>query len=153
MSQTHKTRQCVDHNPSADTHLAQRGAEKIMRFGSASFRGGNPSVCPLLSFFCVDAWQLIGLRFMMGLALGGLLPSVQSVIRRNVPDRNAGSVLGYLVSSQFADQVVGPMVGGFIGGHFGMKAVFLTTAAVLAFGAACARAMTPDTLSRRPDGQ
>jgi MFS family permease len=102
--------------------------------------------------YVVNAWQLIGLRFAMGLALGGLLPSITSVIRRNVPDRNAGSILGYLVSSQFAGQVAGPMLGGFVGGHFGMRAVFLTTAVLLALGAAGATAMTPEAIRRPPRG-
>jgi MFS family permease len=82
----------------------------------------------------------------MGLALGGLLPSITSVIRYNVTDINAGLILGYLVSAQFAGQVVGPLLGGFIGGHLGVHAVFLTTAALLAAGAALARTMTPEAI-------
>ncbi|MDB5563510.1 MAG: transporter [Tardiphaga sp.] len=108
------------------------------------------AACLLLpQAYAVAAWQLIGLRFAMGLALGGLLPSITSVIRNNVTDSNAGSILGYLVSSQFAGQVVGPLLGGFIGGHLGVHAVFLTTAALLAVGAALARTMTPEAI-RRP---
>jgi MFS family permease len=108
------------------------------------------AACLLLpQAYAVAAWQLIGLRFAMGLALGGLLPSITSVIRNNVTDSNAGSILGYLVSSQFAGQVVGPLLGGFIGGHLGVHAVFLTTAALLAVGAALARTMTPGAI-RRP---
>jgi len=33
--------QFVDHCPSADTHLAQSGAEKTTRFGSARLKGGK----------------------------------------------------------------------------------------------------------------
>src|SRR6185437_10037855 len=44
--------------------------------------------------FVTAGWQLIGLRFLMGLALGGLLPCVASVIRHNVPERSTGSILG-----------------------------------------------------------
>ena len=99
--------------------------------------------------FVTEVWQLIGLRFAMGLALGGLVPCITSVLRYSVPDRITGSVLGYSVSSQFAGQVVGPLLGGFMGGHFGMRAVFLATAALLALGAACTWAMTPEPI-RRP---
>src|SRR5437588_12182357 len=74
--------------------------------------------------FVTAGWQLIGLRFLMGLALGGLLPCVATVIRHNVPDHFVGTVLGYSISSQFAGQVAGPLIGGFIGGHVGMRAVF-----------------------------
>lgn len=86
--------------------------------------------------FVTNAWQLIGLRFLMGLALGGLLPCIAAVIRHNVPDNVAGFALGYSTSSQYAGQVVGPLLGGFIGGHIGMRAVFLGTCVLMALGAA-----------------
>jgi|GEM_PF-58188 MFS family permease len=85
--------------------------------------------------FVATGWQLIALRFLMGLALGGLLPCITAVVRHNVPDHCVGSVLGYSLSSQFAGQVTGPLVGGFIGGHIGMRAVFLGTSALLLVGA------------------
>lgn len=86
--------------------------------------------------FVTEGWQLVALRFLMGLALGGLLPCVTSVIRHNVPDGVGGNVLGLSISAQYVGQVAGPVLGGFIGGHFGMPAVFLGTAALLAAGAA-----------------
>ena len=80
-------------------------------------------------------WQHAALRFLMGLSLGGLLPCIASVIRHSVPDGAAGGMLGYSTSSQYAGQVVGPLAGGFIGGHFGMRAVFLGTSVLMAAGA------------------
>lgn len=85
--------------------------------------------------FVTEAWQLIGLRFLMGLALGGLLPCISSVIRHNVPDRIAGSVLGFSVSAQYVGQVAGPVAGGFVGGRMGMPWVFIGTSILIAAGA------------------
>jgi MFS family permease len=85
--------------------------------------------------FVTSGWQLIVLRFLMGLALGGLLPCIASVIRHNVPEAITGSILGYSVSAQYAGQVLGPISGGFVGGHVGMRAVFLGTAVLMAAGA------------------
>jgi MFS family permease len=85
--------------------------------------------------FVTTGWQLVALRFLMGLSLGGLLPCIASVIRHSVPDGVAGGMLGYSTSSQYAGQVVGPLAGGFVGGHFGMRAVFLGTAVLMAAGA------------------
>ncbi|MER8506382.1 multidrug efflux MFS transporter [Mesorhizobium sp. M0199] len=86
--------------------------------------------------FVTQGWQLVGLRFLMGVALGGLLPCITSVIRHNVPDGVGGNVLGLSISAQYVGQVAGPLLGGFVGGHFGMRAVFLGTSVLMAGGAA-----------------
>jgi MFS family permease len=86
--------------------------------------------------FVSQSWQLVALRFLMGLALGGLLPCITTVIRHNVPDAVGGNVLGLSISAQYVGQVAGPLAGGFVGGHFGMPAVFLFTSALMALGAA-----------------
>lgn len=85
--------------------------------------------------FVTSGWQLVVLRFLMGLSLGGLLPCIASVIRHNVPERVAGNMLGYSTSAQYAGQVAGPLLGGFVGGHIGMRAVFLGTCVLMAAGA------------------
>ena len=86
--------------------------------------------------FVTASWQLVALRFLMGLSLGGLLPCIAAVIRHNVPDAVAGRTLGYSTSAQYAGQVIGPLAGGFVGGHIGMRAVFLGTCVLMAGGAA-----------------
>jgi MFS family permease len=78
--------------------------------------------------FVTAGWQLVALRFLMGMALGGLLPCVASVIRHSVPQT-------YSTSAQYVGQVLGPFLGGFVGGHFGMRAVFLGTCVLMAAGA------------------
>jgi len=85
--------------------------------------------------FVTSGWQLVLLRFLMGLSLGGLLPCIASVIRHNVPERVAGNMLGYSTSAQYTGQVAGPLLGGFVGGHIGMRAVFLGTCVLMAAGA------------------
>jgi MFS family permease len=117
---------------------ASRLGKLADRVGHWSVIVGALAVAALLlvpQAFVTESWQLIALRFLMGLALGGLLPCITSVIRHNVPDGVGGNVLGLSISAQYAGQVVGPLLGGFVGGHFGMRAVFLMTALLMAVGA------------------
>ena len=99
---------------------------------------GCLSACALLLIpqaFVTAAWQLIGLRFLMGIALAGLLPAITATIRHSVPQAAAGTILGYSTSAQYAGQVLGPLAGGFVGGQIGMRAVFLGTTVIMAAGA------------------
>jgi MFS family permease len=108
------------------------------RIGPTRVIAGGLAVAGLLLIpqaFVTAEWQLLALRFAMGLALGGLLPCIASVVRHAVPARLAGGVLGYSTSAQYAGQVVGPLAGGAIGGYYGPRAVFLATAAVMMIGA------------------
>jgi MFS family permease len=108
------------------------------RIGPTHVIAGGLAVAGLLLIpqaFVTAEWQLLALRFAMGLALGGLLPCIASVVRHAVPARSAGGVLGYSTSAQYAGQVVGPLAGGAIGGYYGPRAVFLATAAVMMIGA------------------
>ena len=71
---------------------------------------GCLSACALLLIpqaFVTAAWQLIGLRFLMGIALAGLLPAITATIRHSVPQAAAGTILGYSTSAQYAGQVPG----------------------------------------------
>jgi MFS family permease len=68
--------------------------------------------------FVSTAWQLLVLRFLMGIAVGGLLPCIAAIIRHSVPDAVAGRMLGYSTSCQYIGQVLGPLTGGYVGGHF-----------------------------------
>jgi MFS family permease len=86
--------------------------------------------------FVTSGWQLIGLRFLMGISLAGLLPAIGATIRHSVPIGAAGTILGYNTSAQYAGQVLGPLAGGFVGGHIGMRAVFLATAVIMFAGSA-----------------
>jgi len=92
-----------------------------------------------------NTWQLLVLRFFMGLALGGLLPCMASIIRHSVPEGIAGRMLGYSTSSQYVGQVLGPVAGGFVGGHLGMRWVFLATFVLMAACAFTAFMLRPRT--------
>lgn len=90
-----------------------------------------------------NEWQWVVLRFLMGIALGGLLPCIAAIIRHSVPDIVAGRMLGYSTACQYVGQVLGPVTGGYLGGHFGMPIVFIVTCVLMAGCAAVMALMRP----------
>ncbi|MCL6631405.1 MAG: multidrug efflux MFS transporter [Alicyclobacillus herbarius] len=81
--------------------------------------------------FVGNAWELLVLRFILGLFMAGLLPSVNSLVRRLVPDDIAGRMFGYNQSAQYLGNLCGPLLGGQLAAGFGIANVFFVTAALL----------------------
>ena len=81
--------------------------------------------------FVQNLWQLMGLRFLLGLTMAGMLPAVNSLIKRSVPQSVSGRVFGYNQSAQFLGNIAGPNLGGQMAAHFGIRYVFLSTSALI----------------------
>ncbi|GED67685.1 MFS transporter [Brevibacillus reuszeri] len=81
--------------------------------------------------FVATVWQLILLRFLLGLSLGGLLPSVNSLLRRATPVHMVSRVYGYNNSFVSIGSMLGPMIGGFLAGYVSISGVFFMTSAFL----------------------
>jgi MFS family permease len=77
-----------------------------------------------------DLWQLLVFRFLQGIFLGGLIPSVNALIRRFTPDGMEGRSFSFNSSTLSLGNMIGPIVGGFISGWIGIAGVFLTSAAL-----------------------
>ncbi|UTR14699.1 MFS transporter [Salipaludibacillus sp. LMS25] len=69
-------------------------------------------------------WQLIGLRFLFGMAIGGIIPCATAYIRQAIPLSMQGEVLGYNQSFRFLGNVLGPVCGGVVAGFAGISSVF-----------------------------
>lgn len=76
-------------------------------------------------------WQLVIIRFVLGVLIGGVVPTRIAYIRQEAPIAMQGEVLGYNTSFRFFGNIIGPMLGGFISGTFGYSAVFISTSALL----------------------
>lgn len=76
-------------------------------------------------------WQLMGLRFLLGLAAAGLLPSINTLIARNTPSSITGRAFGFNQSAQFLGSFTGSIMGGQIAAAFGIHYVFFVTGALL----------------------
>lgn len=93
-------------------------------------------VLALAQALVTNVWQLGVLRVLLGLSLGGLLPSITAAVRHLAPPDAVGRVLGLGVSAQYVGQVAGPVLGGLVAAQAGLRAVFVATAVVLLSAAA-----------------
>lgn len=78
-----------------------------------------------------NVWQLVGLRFVLGIAMGGIIPLRIAYIRQEAPIAMQGEVLGYNNSLRFLGNIVGPALGGMLAGFFGIASVFFVTSGLL----------------------
>ncbi len=81
--------------------------------------------------FSENVWQLIFWRFMLGFALGGILPSINSIIKKHAPIGLESTTYAYSSSASFLGNLLGPILGGLFAGLIGFKNIFLVTALLL----------------------
>ncbi len=113
-------------------------------WGKLGDRIGYEKVLLLLSFlgalaffpqaFVTSIWQLILLRVFFGMIIGGVIPCITAYIRHIVPYSIQGEVLGYNTSFRFLGNVIGPVIGGFLAGIYGISSVFIITSGLFIFG-------------------
>ncbi|WP_035426380.1 MFS transporter [Sediminibacillus sp. JSM 1682029] len=81
--------------------------------------------------FVTNIWQLVVLRFFLGVAIGGIIPVRIAYIRQEAPISMQGEVLGYNTSIRFFGNMIGPALGGMLSGFFGFASVFFVTSSLL----------------------
>ncbi|WP_026583217.1 MFS transporter [Bacillus sp. J33] len=81
--------------------------------------------------FVTNMWQLVLVRFALGVTIGGIIPVRIAYIRQEAPVAMQGEVLGYNTSLRFFGNIIGPVMGGLISGYFGFSAVFVVTSMLL----------------------
>ncbi|MFD0674194.1 MFS transporter [Cohnella sp. GCM10027633] len=76
--------------------------------------------------------QLLVCRFLQGCFMGGLIPTVNALIRRHTPDGKESRAFGFNGSALALGNMAGPVVGGALSGFIGIEGLFLLSAALLA---------------------
>ncbi|MGN8831816.1 MFS transporter [Selenomonas montiformis] len=84
-------------------------------------------------------WQLALLRFLHGIAIAGLMPSVNSLIRQLTPPDCLGQIYGFNQSAQFIGMFSGAFLGGHLAAVFGIRQMFFAVALLLLIDAAWCR--------------
>ncbi len=89
------------------------------------------SICLIGAALCLvpqalvqNVWQLLVIRFLFGCFIGGLLPSVNALIRHHTPDGMEGRAFSFNTSSFALGNMIGPVVGGLISGLIGIREIF-----------------------------
>ncbi|MNH99193.1 Tetracycline resistance protein, class B [compost metagenome] len=81
--------------------------------------------------FVTSVWQLIIVRFLMGVFMGGLLPSVNALIRSYTPDGKESRAFGFNSSMLALGNMLGAVIGGFLSGFIGIEGLFLISGGFL----------------------
>lgn len=81
--------------------------------------------------FVQNPWQLLALRFLLGFAMGGLMPSVSIMIKKITPDSLTGRIFGFNMSLGYLGVAAGSVLGGQIAGRFSFRYVFYVTSALM----------------------
>jgi len=106
--------------------LADRKGRKLMLLRASL---GMAAVM-LLQGFATNVWQLFILRTLMGLT-SGYIPNAMALVASQVPRDKSGWALGTLSTGQISGVILGPMLGGFMADHVGLRIVFFMTAGML----------------------
>ncbi|ERI08410.1 MFS transporter [Aneurinibacillus aneurinilyticus] len=99
-------------------------------------------------------WPLIVLRFMLGMCIGGLIPSVNNLIRKHAPEGMESQTFAYSTSAMNLGNLLGPIVGGALSGVIGLHGLFFMAATLFLMNTMWVkytlhRAQSPRTLLSR----
>ncbi|MDI3476871.1 MAG: transporter, family, multidrug resistance protein [Thermoanaerobacterium sp.] len=85
--------------------------------------------------FVKNSWQLLVLRFLLGFTLGGLIPSINVMIKKITPDFLTGRIFGLNMSLGYIGVAAGSVLGGQVAGRFSFQCVFYVTSALMLLNA------------------
>ncbi|MGF9711816.1 MFS transporter [Paenibacillus naphthalenovorans] len=85
--------------------------------------------------FVTNIWQLLASRFLLGVFMGGLLPSVQTLIRQYTPSGMESRAYSFNTSALALGNMLGPVIGGAVSGLIGIRGIFMTAAVLLLLNA------------------
>ncbi|CAI9397254.1 MULTISPECIES: multidrug efflux MFS transporter [Citrobacter] len=106
--------------------LADRKGRKLMLLRASL----GMAIAILLQAFATNVWQLFLLRGIMGLT-SGYIPNAMALVASQVPRERSGWALSTLATAQISGVIGGPLMGGFIADHVGLRPVFFITAILL----------------------
>ncbi|MDF2964030.1 MAG: multidrug transporter [Paenibacillus sp.] len=89
------------------------------------------AVASIPQAFVHSVWQLFAARFFLGMFMGGLLPTVNSLIRKYTPNGMESRSYSFNTSSLSLGNMIGPITGGSISGILTIQQLFLIASVLL----------------------
>ncbi|WP_434463022.1 multidrug efflux MFS transporter [Serratia plymuthica] len=84
----------------------------------------------VLQGMVTHVYQLFALRALMGLT-SGYIPNAMALVASQVPRDKSGWALGTLSTGPVSGVIVGPLLGGLMADHLGLRVVFFVTAGLM----------------------
>jgi DHA1 family multidrug resistance protein-like MFS transporter len=75
--------------------------------------------------------QLLALRVLFGLGVGGMMPSMNAMVASLIPRDNIGQAYGFTTTASALGWAIGPALGGLAASHVGYRVPFLVMGAAL----------------------
>ncbi|MFQ6099389.1 MAG: MFS transporter, partial [Armatimonadota bacterium] len=88
--------------------------------------------------FVTTVAQLVGIRAVMGVFAGGVLPTVNAVATKAAHHRQTASALSFVAVAQLVGKVSGPVVGGALVAVMALRPVFIIASLICAISASVA---------------
>ncbi|CAM3513043.1 MFS transporter [Marinicrinis lubricantis] len=104
----------------------RKGSEMVLK---VSLLGAAITFIPQI--FVQNYWQLLIARFLFGIFMGGMIPSVNALIRKHTPEGMEGRAYSFNSSFLALGNLVGPTLGGFLVGWITIRGIFAVGAVML----------------------
>ncbi len=106
--------------------LADKRGRKLMLIRAAV----GMAIAITCQGFAQNVWQLCLFRGLMGLA-SGYIPNAMALIASQAPKGRSGFALSMLSTAQISGFLCGPLLGGYLADHIGLRPVFFVTTVLL----------------------
>jgi len=77
--------------------------------------------------FVTNVYQLLIFRAGLGVFLGGVLPTINTIVQRFTGEKDRGGIYGIFQSGLLIGNMAGPLVGGVLAAYLGLRSIFMIT--------------------------
>jgi MFS transporter, DHA1 family, multidrug resistance protein len=95
--------------------------------------------------FVTNIYQLLILRGGLGVFFSGVIPTINTIIRRSTPQNNQGGIFGIFQSGLLLGNMAGPLIGGLLAASMGIRSIFIISTGIFCIALIWQRFITIET--------